>query len=109
MIDALYLISGSLKSIPRKSERIFLYCTAKAYGSHICGVLKRMAKECGFQYVTLHELRHTYGTLLKAKGVDIYTIQKLLGHSSVDVTAKIYVHNDLDTLRMAMKICFFSP
>ncbi len=36
------------------------------------------------------------------KGVDIYTISKLMGHSGVDVTASVYVHNDIEVLRRAI-------
>lgn len=50
-----------------------------------------------------HELRHTYGTLLYKAGTDIYTIQKLMGHASIEITTKIYVHNDIDTIKKAMK------
>ena len=49
--------------------------------------------------LTAHELRHTYGTYLRRHGADIYTIQKLLGHKDINVTAEIYVHNEIDTLR----------
>ena len=35
-------------------------------------------------------------------GVDIYTIQKLLGHKSIDVTTEIYVHAETDALRKAV-------
>ncbi len=48
--------------------------------------------------------RHTYGTTLREAGVDIYTIQKVMGHSDISVTASIYVHNDLDVLRRELKI-----
>lgn len=54
--------------------------------------------------LTPHELRHTYGTILREKGVDIYTIQKVLGHSDVSVTANIYVHNDIAVLKKAMNL-----
>lgn len=53
--------------------------------------------------VTAHELRHTYGTALRRKGVDIYTIQKIMGHRDITVTAEIYVHNELDVLRQALE------
>ena len=53
--------------------------------------------------VTAHELRHTYGTALRRKGVDIYTIQKIMGHRDITVTAEIYVHNELDVLRKALE------
>lgn len=54
--------------------------------------------------LSAHELRHTYGTLLYRSGTDIYTIQKLMGHSDISVTVSIYVHNDLDTIKKSMKL-----
>ena len=54
--------------------------------------------------LSAHELRHTYGTLLYKSGTDIYTIQKLMGHSDISVTVSIYVHNDLETIKKAMKL-----
>lgn len=52
--------------------------------------------------LTAHELRHTYGTALRRHGVDIYTIQKLLGHRDIKVTTEIYVHNEIEVLRAAI-------
>ena len=52
--------------------------------------------------LTAHEIRHTYGTYLRRHGVDIYTIQKLLGHKNISVTSEIYVHNEMETLRTAL-------
>ena len=64
---------------------------------------KRFARELPEELqVTPHELRHTYGTKLMRDGVDIYTIQKLLGHKSIDVTTEIYVHAETDALRKAV-------
>lgn len=63
-----------------------------------------MEKEIGIPILTPHELRHTYGTLLRENGVDIYTIQKVMGHSDISVTADIYVHNDINVFRKQMKL-----
>lgn len=52
--------------------------------------------------LTAHELRHTYGTMLRRRGVDIYTIQKILGHRDIKMTTEIYVHNEIDQLRAAV-------
>lgn len=48
-----------------------------------------MEKEIGIPILTPHELRHTYGTLLRENGVDIYTIQKVMGHSDISVTIPV--------------------
>lgn len=54
--------------------------------------------------LTAHEFRHTRGTQLRRNGVDIYTIQKLLGHKDINVTANIYVHDEVEVTRTAAKI-----
>jgi integrase len=41
-----------------------------------------------------HTLRHTFGTLMKANGEDIKTIQELLRHANYKVTADIYTAGD---------------
>lgn len=44
--------------------------------------------------ISLHSLRATFACQLMNRGVDIYTVSKLLGHSSVRVTEKHYVALD---------------
>lgn len=51
-----------------------------------------------------HELRHTYGTLLYKSGTDIYTIQKLMGHASIEITTGIYIENDITTIKNSIKL-----
>ena len=47
-------------------------------------------------WVLFHDLRHTYATLQLAAGTDLYTISKMLTHSTV-ATTQVYadVVNDL--------------
>ncbi|MEG1255666.1 tyrosine recombinase XerC [Clostridium sp.] len=53
---------------------------------------------------TPHKLRHTSATLLhKHGGVDIKTLQEILGHENISTT-QIYVHVDDETLRNAINI-----
>ena len=47
-------------------------------------------KEVGYN-IKVHELRHTYATLLIANGVDFKTVAKLMGHD-VEQTLKTYSH-----------------
>jgi integrase len=42
--------------------------------------------------LTFHGLRHCAGSLWLAGGADISTVSKLLGHSSIATTVKIYAH-----------------
>jgi len=47
----------------------------------------------GIKNATLHTLRKTFGSLiLQESHADIYTVSKLLGHSSVKVTERHYIH-----------------
>ena len=43
------------------------------------------------QKITFHSGRHTFGTLLAAKGEGVYTIMKLMGHKNVKTTIR-YIH-----------------
>jgi site-specific recombinase XerD len=49
---------------------------------------------------TLHSLRHTFVTNLVSAGVDIYTVNRLVGHSDIR-TSLIYTKAKVDTLRDA--------
>lgn len=63
---------------------------------------KEKIKEKDFEplpKLRIHELRHTYGTLLYRSGTDIYTVSKVLGHSDVRITTKIYVHDTVEDIR----------
>lgn len=51
--------------------------------------------------VTLHELRHTYGTRLIELGTDLATVAKLMGHNSIKTTVDIYGHITSESQRAA--------
>jgi len=58
----------------------------------------------GGDFLTPHELRHTCGTLLYEKTKDIYAVSKFLGHSSIVITSKLYVHSSAEILRESLGI-----
>ena len=58
-----------------------------------------------------HKLRHTAATLMLSNGVDVRTLQELLGHENLNTT-QIYTHVDNSELRIAARanpLGSFSP
>ena len=58
--------------------------------------------------VTLHGLRHTCATMAIIDGVQMATVQHLLGHAHFQVTADTYVHPDLRVLARCTNVLFGS-
>ncbi len=52
---------------------------------------------------TLHELRHTYLTVLAVNGVHPKVMQELAGHTRMATTLEIYTHVNMDAKREAMR------
>ena len=76
----------------------------------------RVVNELGFNEgisdrrhrVSFHSIRHTYASWLVAEGVDLYTVSKLMGHSSITMTER-YSHLAPDGLRAAVKVLEREP
>jgi len=59
---------------------------------YLSKVFQRIVPRAGLKRIRLHDLRHTFATVLRTAGVPIEVISKVLGHASVLVTLKIYDH-----------------
>ena len=55
------------------------------------------------QKVVFHTLRHTFASWLVMKGVPLYTVSKLLGHSSLVMTYR-YAHLAPDVQKDAVNL-----
>jgi len=81
---------GKIKQVSKVFER-----TVKALGLND-GVEDRKDK------VVFHTLRHTFASWLVMRGVPLYTVSKLMGHKSIDMTER-YSHLSPDTKRYAVE------
>lgn len=52
----------------------------------IADVITAITTAAGMDHVTGHVLRHTFGTELTRRGVDIVTVAELMGHASLETT-----------------------
>jgi integrase len=62
----------------------------------------KIKKAAGIEKGSLHTLRHTFASHLVQAGVDLYSLSKLLGHTSVKTT-EIYAHITPRVLREVIK------
>ena len=64
---------------------------------------KSILKDADIQDFRFHDLRHTFASKLVTKGAPLYTVQKLLGHSSIDMTMR-YAHLSQDATAQAVAL-----
>jgi site-specific recombinase XerD len=55
------------------------------------------------QRVVFHTLRHTYASWLVMAGVDLYTVQRLMGHKDITMTQR-YAHLAPEHLDKAVNV-----
>ena len=60
-------------------------------------------KKAGLQDVRLHDLRHSFASILINSGRSLYEVQHLLGHTQVKTTER-YAHLQQDTLMRAANV-----
>lgn len=54
--------------------------------------LNTVVEKTNLPHIWLHILRHTFGSELIRKGVDVSVVSKLMGHSDIQITYQHYVH-----------------
>ncbi len=84
------------------SPYIFCHKDGKRIGS-FKKAFKTALKRAGIEDFTFHDLRHTFASHLVMSGVDLKTVQEIMGHASFKTTLR-YAHLARNHKRRAMEI-----
>ncbi len=83
-----------LSGLERKGDYIFSRLDGIKRDKHfICRSFKKCLRKDGLGegYKSFHSLRHTFASQLVQKGISLYMVQKLMGHSNIKTT-EIYAY-----------------
>ena len=71
--------------------------------NYMRGMQRKYIKKHGntLSRVTPHVLRHTFCTNMQQAGIDIKSLQYLMGHSNASVTLDVYTHTDYNVVKRA--------
>lgn len=86
-------IIDMLKELKQDDSYFLLSNSEKLYDPrYFESFYTRILKKCNIKNNKFHTLRHTFATRSIESKMDIKTLSEILGHSSVEITLKLYVH-----------------
>ena len=92
-----------LNSITKIGEYVFINPITLDKYKDVRSSFDRAVKRSGIPHISFHKLRHTTASRLNESGVDIVTIQEILGHQNINTT-RAYTHNSRESKINAMKL-----
>lgn len=99
-----------LKQYDKRNNITSEYIACTTVGTMNCSrnlqrSLDRLVKKSDIdRHVTLHTLRHTFGSTLLRNGVNIEVVSKLMGHANISITYNKYIHSIKEEEAKAMKM-----
>lgn len=87
-------ISGDLVFTHPPGRKVNIYTLRWVFGE--------VVEKAGIRDLRFHDLRHTFASRLAQNGVDPYTVQKLMGHTSFSTTQR-YAHHFVESLRKGIE------
>ena len=93
-----------LQSLPKSEDYIFKPESGQQLDTDaIRRALLKIAQAAGLQCLTrVHDLRHTFNSLMQMSGVDPATMGRILGHKDIETTM-IYTHQTQEHLKRSIE------
>ena len=88
-IDVSIKLLNWLKELPQAHSFVFERVSNNAVNKSLQKALIRAKIK---KRVTFHALRHTHASILLAKGVQLLTVSRRLGHADPNITLQTYAH-----------------
>ena len=92
-----------IKSLEKNGEFLFMNEKTKKPLGEARKFWTSIQKQAGLKDVRIHDLRHTFASVLVNQGVPLETIGKLIGHSNIATTQR-YSHLAKETLKNATEL-----
>lgn len=101
-----------LEGLRRKQEHLqFIFCESPSEPvnvHHLYRDFAKVQKKAGLvRKIRFHDIRHTFASQFMMSGGSLYDLQKILGHSKIEMTMR-YAHLSNDHLASAVNIVSFS-
>jgi integrase len=101
------IVIQTLQAVPRMLHNPHVFYGSNS-GEHLKNGIKntdwkRYLRKAGIEDLHWHDLRHTFASRLVMRGVDLFTVSKLLGHSNLEMTQR-YTHLAADYLQQAVEV-----
>jgi len=98
------IVKKALIAVPKHPDSPYIFChhDGKPY-MNVRKSFDAVLKKCGIIDFKFHDLRHTFASHLVMSGIDIKTVQELMGHKSIEMTLR-YSHLSPDHKRKAVDL-----
>ncbi len=99
--------NGEARVIPLNSQTFEVFNSLKSGSSgkvfdrgpsYVSHTFRKVCKRVGLLDVVFHTLRHTFATRLSQLNVNVFAIQRLMGHKTIAMTSR-YSHHSVDSLK----------
>ena len=99
------IVAQELVALRECSSSEFVFSNKEGRQYDFRKAYEAAVKKAGLKDCTFHTLRHSFASHMAMAGIDIYSIQKLLGHSSTSMTQR-YAHLSDNHMTRAIDVLF---